>query len=93
MFNNQTLYERKMTVRFDKSPGPTADDLDVLPSRLPEGLEGVGMGLGSGGNPLTNVAQNLPQANQNTQQSQAGNVGGDAMGMNNTSKSGYQKGK
>ena len=24
-----------------------------LPSRLPEGLGGVGMGLGSGGNPLT----------------------------------------
>ena len=28
-----------------------------LPSRLPEGLGGVGMGLGSGGNPFTEVAK------------------------------------
>ena len=40
-----------------------------LPSRLPEGLGGVGMGLGSGGNPLTEVAKNLPGS---TDQSNAG---------------------
>ena len=60
----QMLYDRKMTVRFDNKPGPTPEELDQLPSQLPEGLESVGMGLGSGGNPLTNVAQNLPSINQ-----------------------------
>ena len=59
-------------VRFDKQPGPTPEELDVLPSRLPEGLEGVGMGLGSGGNPLTNVAQNLPSAQDNSNNSMGG---------------------
>lgn len=66
MFNNQSLYDRKMAVRFDKSPGPTPEDLDQLPSRLPEGLDSVGMGLGAGGNPLTNVAANLPSAQNNS---------------------------
>merc|ERR1712223_1996664 len=64
-------FDRKMTARFDKSPGPTAEELAQLPSRLPEGLGGVGMGLGSGGNPLTEVAKNLPQSgssNGNNQQ-------------------------
>ena len=48
MLNNQMLVDRKMTVRFDKLPGPSAEELNQLPSRLPEGLNGVGMGLGSG---------------------------------------------
>jgi len=62
MLNNQVLLDRKMTVRFDKQPGPSPEELSQLPSRLPEGLNGVGMGLGSGGNPLTDVAKNLPNA-------------------------------
>ena len=37
MLNNQTLFDRKMTVRFDKQPGPTPEELSQLPSRLPEG--------------------------------------------------------
>jgi len=41
MFNNQALYDRKMIVRFDKTPGPTPEELDQLPSRLPEGLNTV----------------------------------------------------
>ncbi len=65
MFNNQSLYDRKMAVRFDKTPGPTPEELEQLPSRLPEGLADVGMGLGAGGNPLTNVASNLPSAQSN----------------------------
>merc|ERR1712223_411946 len=65
MFNNQSLYDRKITVRFDKQPGPTPEELSQLPSRLPEGLAGIGMGLGSGGNPLTDVAKNLPNAGSN----------------------------
>jgi len=72
MLNNQVLCDRKITVRFDKQPGPTPEELSQLPSRLPEGLNGVGMGLGSGGNPLTEVAKNLPSAqnSQNTPQNQ-----------------------
>ena len=57
MFNDQAMFDRKMTVRFDKTPGPSPEELAQLPSRLPEGLGGVGMGLGSGGNPLTEVAK------------------------------------
>ena len=72
MFNNQVLYGRKMMVRFDKTPGPTPEELEQLPTRLPEGLEGVGMGLGSNGNPLTNVAQNLPQIQNQNNQNQLG---------------------
>ena len=72
MFNNQVLYGRKMMVRYDKTPGPTPEELEQLPTRLPEGLEGVGMGLGSNGNPLTNVAQNLPQIQNQNNQSQMG---------------------
>ena len=52
-------------MRFDKQPGPTPEELSQLPSRLPEGLAGIGMGLGSGGNPLTDVAKNLPNAGNN----------------------------
>lgn len=37
-----------MSVRLDKVPGPSAEELAQLPSRLPDGLSSVGMGLGSG---------------------------------------------
>merc|ERR1719412_680267 len=73
MFNNQSLYDRKITVRFDKQPGPTPEELSQLPSRLPEGLAGVGMGLGSGGNPLTDVAKNLPNAQSGQSSGGGGN--------------------
>ena len=66
MFNEQSLFDRKMTVRFDKDPGPTPEELEQLPNRLPDGLDGVGMGLGSGGNPLPNVTANLPSAQNNS---------------------------
>merc|ERR1711936_1074914 len=83
MFNEQYLFDRKMTARFDKAPGPTPEELAQLPSRLPEGLGGVGMGLGSGGNPLTEVAKNLPGSTPtsgNTMGAQA-----EATGNNGTS--------
>ena len=41
MLNNQTLFDRKMTVRFDKQPGPTPEELSQLPSRLPEGNQKI----------------------------------------------------
>ena len=45
MLNGQILLGRKMAIRFDKIPvAPTAG-----PSSLPEGLSGIGRGLGPGG--------------------------------------------
>ena len=51
-----------MGVRFDRDPSP---EETRLPNRLPEGLAGVGMGLGAGGKPLTDVLKNLQQNNDN----------------------------
>jgi len=87
MFNEQYLFDRKMTARFDKAPGPTPEEMAQLPSRLPEGLGGVGMGLGSGGNPLTEVAKNLPGSTPtagNTMSAQpeaSGNNGGSGLNV------------
>ena len=47
-----------MHVRFDRDPSP---EETRLPNRLPEGLESIGMGLGSGGKPLTDVLKSLQQ--------------------------------
>merc|ERR1712238_487703 len=44
-------------------------ELAQLPSRLPEGLGEIGMGLGSDGKPLIEIAKNLPGS---TNQSNAG---------------------
>lgn len=76
MFDRQTLFERRMTVRLDRIP----DKGESL--KLPDGLKGVGIGLGPNGEPLKNVAYNLRSMN-NSQNSSAlatplnnGNVGG-----------------
>lgn len=53
MFHDQRLYDRQMTVRMDR-----IEALD-MPLRLPEGLQGIGMGLGPNGEPLKNVSQHL----------------------------------
>ncbi|KAH9499229.1 Myelin expression factor 2 [Bulinus truncatus] len=50
MFNGQVLYERNMIVRIDKGREPEKP-------KLPSGLKSIGMGLGSGGAPLTNISQ------------------------------------
>lgn len=55
MFDKQILYERRMTVRMDR--GVT----DKSEFRLPEGLKGIGLGLGPNGEPLRDVARSLPQ--------------------------------
>ncbi len=47
-----------MHVRFDRDPAP---EETRLPNRLPEGLESIGMGLGSNGKPLTDVLKSLQQ--------------------------------
>ncbi|PSN45266.1 Myelin expression factor 2 [Blattella germanica] len=57
MLHNQTLFDRKLTVRMDR-----VDNKPDGPPKLPEGLRGLGMGLGAGGAPLQDVSRNLPSA-------------------------------
>lgn len=59
MFNNQMLYDRRMTVRMDRE----AERVDYRPQKLPEGLRSIGMGLGAGGNPLQDVSRKCPLLN------------------------------
>lgn len=60
MLHNQQLYDRRMTVRLDRANDPD------LPPKLPEGLKGIGMGLGAGGNRLMDVARNIPNVQPNS---------------------------
>lgn len=46
MFHNQVLNERAMSVRIDRAN-------ETL--KLPDGLKGIGMGLGTNGEPLRDV--------------------------------------
>merc|ERR1719228_891031 len=76
MFNGQPLYERMLRVRMDKKrEEPVQRNLN----RLPDGLGGIGMGLGSGGKPLDNVRENVPSGG-------GGGGGGESMngGGNNS---------
>lgn len=50
MLHNQTLYDRRLTVRMDR-----VSDKVEGPPKLPEGLKGIGMGLGANGVPLNDV--------------------------------------
>ncbi|XP_043276803.1 myelin expression factor 2 [Venturia canescens] len=59
MLHNQQLFDRRMTVRLDRANEPD------MPPKLPEGLKGIGMGLGAGGNRLTDVARNIPNVQPN----------------------------
>ncbi|XP_012275710.1 myelin expression factor 2 isoform X2 [Orussus abietinus] len=59
MLHNQQLYDRRMTVRLDRANEPD------MPPKLPEGLKGIGMGLGAGGNRLMDVARNIPNIQPN----------------------------
>ena len=70
MFNNQQLYDRKINVRFDKVP---EEDPPSNLSRLPDGLRGIGMGLGQDGMPLQDVRANLPSPGDS---SSSGNTSG-----------------
>ncbi|XP_060524078.1 myelin expression factor 2 [Cylas formicarius] len=60
MLHNQILFDRVMTVRLDRANENV---------KLPDGLKGLGMGLGQNGEPLRNVAYNLPNSSNNTQPS------------------------
>ena len=63
MFHNQVLNDRPMSVRIDRAN-------ETL--KLPEGLKGIGMGLGTNGEPLRDVARNLPSIVNNSQPSNPG---------------------
>lgn len=70
MFDRQMLFDRRMTVRLDRVPDKSEG------VKLPEGLRGIGIGLGPNGEPLRDVARNLPSTqspainqNQNNLQS------------------------
>lgn len=52
MLNNQMLYDRRLSVRMDR-----VDKGDGFPAKLPEGLKGIGMGLGANGVPLQDVSR------------------------------------
>jgi hypothetical protein len=66
MLHNQVLFDRRINVRMDKS-----NERDG-PLKLPEGLKGIGMGLGANGAPLTDVARNLPSLNLSSVQPASG---------------------
>ena len=53
MLNNQQLFERRMHVKMDRLADPLSD---LAKNKLPEGLKGIGMGLGMNGQPLVDVA-------------------------------------
>ena len=61
MFDRQTLFDRRMTVRLDRIPDKSEG------MKLPEGLKAIGIGLGPNGEPLKDVARNLPNVQNNPQ--------------------------
>lgn len=67
MFDRQTLFDRRMTVRLDRVPEKSEG------IKLPEGLKGLGIGLGPNGEPLRDVARNLPNLQNNPAQNAAAN--------------------
>lgn len=67
MFDRQTLFDRRMTVRLDRVPEKSEG------VKLPEGLKGIGIGLGPNGEPLRDVARNLPNVQNNPAQNMAQN--------------------
>lgn len=58
MFHDQNLYGRPMSIRMDKYETDETGMLEVLPSKLPAGLDSIGKGLGQDGQPL-NIAKSL----------------------------------
>ncbi|XP_001359437.2 heterogeneous nuclear ribonucleoprotein M [Drosophila persimilis] len=68
MLDRQMLFDRRMTVRLDRIP----DKGEGV--KLPEGLGGVGIGLGPNGEPLKDVAHNLPNGGNQGQGQLLGNV-------------------
>jgi len=55
MFNNQMLFDRRMTVRMDRDAERLETRGPSSSTGLPAGLRSIGMGLGAGGNPIHDV--------------------------------------
>lgn len=79
MFDRQMLFERRMTVRLDRIP----DKGESI--KLPEGLGGIGIGLGPNGEPLRDVARNLPNMSGGAGCQSAPSGGGGAGNLNSGS--------
>ncbi|CAD5206796.1 unnamed protein product [Bursaphelenchus okinawaensis] len=62
MLNNQRLFDRTITVKMDRFE----KDADRDRNGLPNGLKGVGMGLGANGSPLSDIASVIGQMGSNT---------------------------
>lgn len=60
MYNHQKLFDRILSVRLDKFDNEDEYNSggESLPTKLPSGLEGIGKGLGIGGQPL-NISQSM----------------------------------
>ena len=84
MLDRQMLYDRRMTVRLDRIPDKSEG------MKLPEGLGGIGIGLGQNGEPLKDVARNLP--NIINQQQQGAHVQQSQMSSQNSSMLGSNMG-
>lgn len=70
MFNQQTLMDRQMTVRFDTKP-PSESENEAKQSKLPSGLKSIGKGLNLSGGAIGNgVPGNLAGALLNGMQQQ-----------------------
>ncbi|CAH1109900.1 unnamed protein product [Psylliodes chrysocephalus] len=69
MLQGQVLNERTLAVRMDRVNESM---------KLPDGLRSLGMGLGPNGEPLKNVAHNLPSLSNNS--SSSGGVGSGILG-------------
>lgn len=63
MFRDQILFERKMSVRMDSTA--MREEAEGIPNKLPVGLKGIGMGLGSGGAPLKNIQRECSNSSSN----------------------------
>lgn len=68
MLDRMLLFERRMTVRLDRLPEKNEG------VKLPEGLKAIGIGLGPNGEPLRDVARNLPNVQNNPSQNIVANL-------------------
>jgi RNA recognition motif-containing protein len=78
MFDRQILYDRRMTVRLDRVPEKSEG------IKLPEGLKGIGIGLGPNGEPLRDVARNLPNTQSNSNVNSGNNSNNTLANMGNS---------
>ncbi|CRK96705.1 CLUMA_CG009891, isoform A [Clunio marinus] len=81
LFDRQTLFDRRMTVRLDRVPEKSEGP------KLPEGLKGIGIGLGPNGDILRNVALNLPNVQNNPSQNVSANTMNSLNTLNSLSNS------